>query len=164
MMPSRPRIDPAHAGARRRLTFALAASGLLGACGFQLRGAAQLPFSTLYLQGVGNTPFGQQLRRTLTTNNVKLQDTPAKAEVTLTIMSEIRDRLILSLSGQGRVREYQLRYRLAYQLTDAKSAVITPPTEILLRRDISYDDNIALAKESEEALLFRDMQTDAIQQ
>lgn len=149
---------------RRRLTLAIAASGLLSACGFQLRGPAQLPFSTLFVQGAGNTPLGQELRRALRVSNVRLEDSPAKAEATLTIMSEIRDRLILSLGGQGRVREYELRYRLAYQLTDAKAGVITPPTEILLKRDISFNDNEALAKEAEEALLYRDMQTDAVQQ
>lgn len=149
---------------RRRLVLAIAASGALGACGFQLRGQAQLPFSTLYVQGAGNTPLGQELRRALRVSNVRLEDAASKAEATLVIMSEIRDKLILSLGGQGRVREYQLRYRLAYQLTDAKAAVITPPTEILLKRDISFNDNEALAKEAEEALLYRDMQSDAIQQ
>jgi len=149
---------------RRRLLFALAASGLLGACGFQLRGQAHLPFSTLHVQGAGSTPLGHEIRRALRVNNVQLEDAPAKAEATLTIMSEIRDKLILSLGGQGRVREYQLRYRVAYQLTDAKSAIITAPTEIILKRDISFNDNEALAKEAEEALLYRDMQSDAVQQ
>lgn len=148
---------------RRRLLMALGASGMLGACGFQLRGSANLPFSALHVVGAGNTPLGQELRRTLRASNVRLEDTPAQAEATLQILSEIRDRLILSLGGQGRVREYTLRYRLAYQLT-GKAGVITPPTEILLKRDISFNDNEALAKESEEAMLYRDMQTDAVQQ
>lgn len=152
------------ASTRRRLVFALAASGMLGACGFQLRGTAQLPFSSVHVVGAGNTPLGQELRRALRVSNVRMEDSPKNAEATLTIMSEIRDRLILSLGGQGRVREYQLRYRLAYQLTDAKAAVITAPTEILLKRDISFNDNEALAKEAEEALLYRDMQSDAVQQ
>lgn len=165
---SRPGLPAAPAAGaepvRRRLLLALAASGALGACGFQLRGSAQLPFATLYVQGARNTPLGQELRRALRVSNVRLEDAPARAEAILTIMSEIRDKLILSLGGQGRVREYQLRYRLAYQLTDAKATVITPPTEILLKRDISYNDNEALAKEAEEALLYRDMQSDAVQQ
>lgn len=148
---------------RRRLLIALGASSVLGACGFQLRGSANLPFATLHVVGAGNTPLGQELRRSLRASNVRLEDVPAQAEATLQILSEIRDRLILSLGGQGRVREYTLRYRLAYQLT-GKGGVITPPTEILLKRDISFNDNEALAKESEEAMLYRDMQTDAVQQ
>ena len=36
--------------------------------------------------------------------------------------------------------------------------------QIELRRDITFNDSETLAKESEEALLYRDMQTDAVQQ
>jgi len=151
------------ASTRRRLLVALGTSGMLGACGFQLRGSANLPFGTLHVVGAGNTPLGQELRRSLRASNVRLEEVSAQAEVTLQILSEIRDRLILSLGGQGRVREYTLRYRLAYQLT-GKAGVITPPTEILLKRDISFNDNETLAKEAEEAMLYREMQTDAVQQ
>jgi LPS-assembly lipoprotein len=34
----------------------------------------------------------------------------------------------------------------------------------VLRRDYSFNDQEQLSKESEEALLYRDMQTDAVQQ
>jgi LPS-assembly lipoprotein len=36
--------------------------------------------------------------------------------------------------------------------------------ELLQQRDISYSESAALAKEAEEALLYRDMQTDVVQQ
>ena len=63
------------------------------------------------------------------------------------------------------MREYQLRYRVSYRLTDNKNVnVFIPPSEIVLQRDFSFNDTELLAKESEEALLFRDMQTDAVQQ
>ena len=136
----------------------------LSACGFHPRGAARMPFSSLYVQAPANTPLGQELRRALRASDVRLEDARGKAAATLIILSELREREILSLGGTGRVREYQLRYRLAYQLTDAKAVNITPPTEILLNRDISFNDNDVLAKESEEAMLYRDMQTDAVQQ
>ncbi len=38
------------------------------------------------------------------------------------------------------------------------------PNEILLKRDLLYSDSDVLGKEQEEALLYRDMQTDAVQQ
>jgi LPS-assembly lipoprotein len=79
-------------------------------------------------------------------------------------MSEMREKHILSLGGQGRVREYQLRFRVGYKLTDGKAATFIAPTEILLKREISFNDSEVLAKEAEEALLYRDMQTDAVQQ
>jgi len=38
------------------------------------------------------------------------------------------------------------------------------PTEIVQQRDISFNESAVLAKEAEEALLYRDMQTDIVQQ
>ena len=93
-----------------------------------------------------------------------MEDSPKNAEATLTILSEIRDRLILSLGGQGRVREYQLRYRIAFKVHDLKGREYVAPTEIVLARDISFSDDRVLAKEQEEVLLYRDMQNDMVQQ
>jgi LPS-assembly lipoprotein len=140
------------------------ATMMLSGCGFHLRGSVQLPFSSLYIQVANTSEFGHDLKRALRASDVRLTDKPQEAAATLAILSELRDRQILSLGGQGRVREYQLRYRVAYQVTDPKKGVITPPTEIVLKRDISFNDSEVLAKESEEALLYRDMQLDAVQQ
>jgi len=137
---------------------------LLTGCGFHLRGAAQLPFNTLYLQVGYTSPLGNEIRRTLRTSNVRLVDSPATADATLIILSELREKQILSLSGQGTVREYQLRYRIGYQVTDGKATILIAPTEIVLKRDVSYNDSQVLAKEAEEANLYRDMQSDAVNQ
>jgi LPS-assembly lipoprotein len=61
------------------------------------------------------------------------------------------------------VREYALFQRFTFSVTDAKGVVI-PPTAITLRRVITYDENQELAKQAEEALLYRDMQSDLVQQ
>ena len=137
---------------------------VLAGCGFHLRGAAQLPFSTLYVQVASTSPLGQEIRRNLRASNARLVASPADAQATLVILSELREKQILSLGGQGRVREYQLRYRIGYQLTDGKATTLIAPTEILLKRDISFNDSDVLAKEAEELLLYRDMQSDAVNQ
>ncbi|MGH8639100.1 MAG: LPS assembly lipoprotein LptE [Burkholderiales bacterium] len=146
-----------------RMLFMLSLMATLAGCGFHLRGAVQLPFPNLYVNVSNVSQFGHELKRALRASDVRLMDNAKEAAATLSILSELRERHILSLGGQGRVREYQLRYRLAYQVTNAKG-VITPPTEIVLKRDISFNDSEVLAKESEEALLYRDMQLDAVQQ
>jgi LPS-assembly lipoprotein len=38
------------------------------------------------------------------------------------------------------------------------------PADIYLQRDISFVESAVLAKEAEERMLYRDMQTDAVQQ
>jgi len=79
-------------------------------------------------------------------------------------MNELREKQILSITGGGRVSEYQLRYRVFFRLTDAKNREHIPASELILKRDFSYNDEQALSKDSEEALLYRDMRDDAVQQ
>ena len=138
---------------------------ILAGCGFQLRGAANLPFDTLYVQAPVGSQFGTQLKRLVTAgSNTRIVDTAKGADATLVLVNELREKNILSLSGGGRVREYQLRYRMSYRLIDKNAVEILPTSEILLVRDLSYSDSDTLSKEAEEALLFRDMQSDAVQQ
>lgn len=137
---------------------------LVAACGFQLRGAQPLPFSSLYVPAE-TWETGALLKRNIRAlGSTQLVETPQEAQAVFTLIGEAREKNILSLSGTGRVREYQLRYRLAFRVHDLKGREFIAPTEIVLVRDISFSDERVLAKEQEEALLYRDMQNDMVQQ
>lgn len=143
----------------------LAATLLVAACGFQLRGTATLPFNSMYVQAAPTSLLATQLKRTvLVGTGTRIAERPEQAEVILQITNELQEKQILSLSGGGRVSEFELRYRVSFRLTDAKNREHIPANEIVLRRDFSYTDDQALAKQSEEALLFRDMRDDAVSQ
>ena len=138
---------------------------LVASCGFEPRGSATLPFDTLFIEAPQGSPFAIQLRRVIGAGSrTRIAPTPAEADATLQVMNEFREKEILSLSAGGRVRELQLRYRLQYQVYDRQKKLIAEPGEIVLTRDYSFNDQEQLSKESEEALLYRDMQTDAVQQ
>ena len=62
------------------------------------------------------------------------------------------------------VGELQLRLRIKFRLRTPTGVELIPDTELLQQRDVSYNETIALSKEGEEALLFRNMQTDLVQQ
>ena len=138
-------------------------SVLISACGFQLRGVAKLPFETMYVEASDTSPVGNDLRRALK-SNVRLTNSAAEAQAVVQLLGETREKIILSLSGGGRVREYQLRMRVSFRVYGPNNKELLVPTELVLLRDLSYDDTQILAKESEEALLFRDIQNDAVQQ
>lgn len=146
----------------------LAASLLLlfaAGCGFQLRSAATLPFDTLFVQAPPGSQFAPQFKRVVASgSSTRVLGSQKEAAVTLALLGETREKTILSLSGTGRVREFQLRYRVTYRLLDKNGIEAYPAGEILLTRDFSFNDQDTLSKESEEALLFRDMQSDAVQQ
>jgi len=96
--------------------------------------------------------------------DLRLVGDPAEAQATLSVSSEERSKSILSFDTGGRVREFQLRYRLGFRVHDAHGREYLPQSEIRLTRDISFNDAQVLSKESEELLLYRDMQSDMVQQ
>ena len=149
---------------RASLSLLLAAL-LLSACGFHLRGSATLPFNTLYVDAPLSSHFATQLRRVIGSgSDTRITNNPAEADATLQVLSELREQEILSLSPGGRVRELQLRYRVQYQVFDKNKAPVAPRGEIVLRRDFSVNDQDPRGQDSEQTLLFRDMQADAVQQ
>jgi LPS-assembly lipoprotein len=143
----------------------LAITMTLSACGFQLRGQASIPFETMRVETPAFSAFANDLERAIRSGSkTRIVDSRDQAEAVVHILGESQEKHILSLSSGGRVREFELRYRVAYRLTDRAGTDLVSPGEIVLRRDMTYDDTLVLAKESEEALLFRDMRTDAVRQ
>lgn len=138
---------------------------MLSSCGFQLRGQVAIPFQSIHVESPGYSAFVNDLERAIrSSSGTGIVTNRGDAEAVLRILSERQEKVILSLSSAGRVREFELRYSVAYRLTDKASVDLAPPGEIRLRRDMTYDDTQVLAKESEEALLYRDMRNDAVQQ
>jgi LPS-assembly lipoprotein len=137
----------------------------VGACGFTLRGTQQLPFPTIALNFPPNSPLGTELARNIRAGtNTQIVADPSKAAAVFDLMGESRDRQVLTLNAQGRAIEYSLRDRLRFRLRDAQGREVIEPTDLQVQRDISFNDSQRLSKESEEALLYRDMQTDLVQQ
>lgn len=141
----------------------------LSACGFHLRGSNlkdnTFAFKSFYLKSTtGETPFVSDLRKAMVASKVPLAATADQAELILEVISEQPSKQILSLSGSGRVQEYQLFFRVSLRAYDNNQADWLPADEISLSRILVYDDAQVLAKEQEEALLYKDMRTDAVAQ
>lgn len=148
-----------------RVICALLLCGGLAHCGFHIRGDTPLPFRTLAVVGAEGTPMVVDLKRTLRGNaHVSIVDKPEQAEAVLYILLNQNDKSILTLSGGGRVREFQLTQKVMFRVADINGNEWMPTSEINVRRDFSFNDSQALAKEGEERLLVADMQADAVQQ
>lgn len=137
---------------------------LVASCGFQLRGSADLPFKTLYVPGA-TSGIALDLKRTIQAGTgTRVVDTVKDAQAVLEFTKETREKEILSLTGAGRVREFRLHYRVQYRVHDGKGRNYVAPTTLRQVRDILFNDSIVLAKDSEEQLLYRNMQSDMVQQ
>jgi len=138
---------------------------LLSGCGFQLRGQTDLKFDRIYVETDGFSLFAAELRRVIQSNkSVEVTDNPAHAQVVLKVIDERLEKKILALTSTGSVEEYVLLYQVSYRVMDNKMQDLVAPNDIALQRIMTYKDTETLAKESEEQFLYRDMQTDAVQQ
>ena len=154
------------------LVFAASSASLalasLNGCGFALRKAPDFAFTTLYSGLAESSPLGVELRRSLqSTGKVKVISDARRineAQVILDVLQDQREKVVLSLNSSGQVREFQLRLRFAFRLRTLAGKELIPATEIALQRDISFNESAVLAKEAEENLLYRDMQSDVVQQ
>lgn len=143
----------------------LAALVTLGACGFQLRGATSLPLETIIIEQTGAATAAAEIARAIRTGtSTRVVDDRAGAQAVLQLSGENTEKRILSLNEAGRVRAFELFYRLTFRLHDGKEADLLPAQAIELRREFTYNDQQILAKEAEESLLYANMRADAVQQ
>ena len=156
---------------RRHLVQSLAAAGVLlvtAGCGFRLRGTPNFAFKTIYVNIPDGSSLGSDLKRALAANSaLQVITDPQKmlqAEVILDALADQREKTVIGSSSAGQVREFQLRLRFSFRLRTPQDKELIEQAEILQQRDISYNESAALAKEAEEALLYRDMQSDLVQQ
>ena len=153
---------------RRNLLALAAASLLIVGCGFQLRQAPHFAFSTIYVGAPAGSTLGTELKRTIAfSDGVTVVSDAARADsaqVLLDVLGDQREKVVVGLNASGQVREFQLRTRFRFRLRTPQGKELIPETELLQQRDISFNESAVLAKEAEENLLYREMQSDLVQQ
>lgn len=153
----------------RRLAIWLSCALLLtlAGCGFALRQTPEFAFKSVYLAAPPTSPLGIELKRHLAASKVELLTDPAqqaRAETILEILNEQRVKTVVGVSTTGQVREFQLRLHLKFRLRTPQGKELISETELVQQRALTYDEVFALAKEGEELLLYRNMQSDIVQQ
>lgn len=147
----------------RRISLFVLFTLVLSACGFQLRGIAELSFKTLYIQGA-TLSISRDLKQSLKTNGVQVAENVEGAELLLELMNEAYEKRILSLSGGGLVREFELNYRVNFRTREPANPIWSNVQTVQARRDFSYNDNALLGKADEESRLNADMRQDAVRE
>jgi LPS-assembly lipoprotein len=150
----------------RLVGVALLVSGLLAGCGFALRSSPNFAFDTVAVTPEQSVGVAAELSRYL---GEKLRPVvPAEGQTgpqaVIDVLQELREKSIVGLTATGQVREYQLRLRVKFRVRTLQGVELIAPTELVLQRDISFNESAVLAKETEEVLLYRDMQSDLVQQ
>jgi LPS-assembly lipoprotein len=143
----------------------LISAAALAGCGFQLRQTPPLPMRSIAFVGFGKTSaLAVALKREIERAGVALRDNPAQAEAVFDALGDAREKSVAASTAAGQVREVQLRVRLRFRVATPSGQLLLPASDLLLTRDMSYNESVALAKQQEEALLYRAMEDDIVAQ
>ncbi len=160
---------------RRSITI-LSLVFFMQACGFQLRGALDLSqdISPIYLQQNSVFELGREIRSLLTANKIQMTENDKQAKTLLTLLKEVKTRRVLSVDGNGRVKEYLLNYTANFSIK-----IINPSKDIndingindindqgrvdsiSVSRPLLFDPDAVVAVVNESEILYKDMRRDA---
>lgn len=137
---------------------------LLSACGYHLRGALDLPanLKNVYVEGASGA-LHEQFKQIMKSSSSQLADSRKGAGIVVKIFNEDFSRRVLSLSTRGKSNEFELNYRLDYELANADDAPLMERQSVDVRREYYNDQQFMIAKDQEEAVIRNEMYQQAVQ-
>ncbi|HBA67397.1 MAG TPA: hypothetical protein DCZ48_14730 [Methylococcaceae bacterium] len=135
----------------------------LSACGYRLQGTVDLPenINKVYLQGASGS-LREQFTRTLRSSPVRIVNTAGQAELVINTLNERLDRRVLSLSSIGKANEFELNYKLEYELLDNQGAVLARNQSVEIIREYYNDQEAVIAQANEEQVIINEMYKQAV--
>lgn len=131
----------------------------LAGCGFHRRIPQALNYQRIAVSGFADrSTMVDELRRAL----------PASAHLTNVLDSQVvieaiedtRNTTVEASTAFGQVRELELHVKLRYRVLRPDGTELLPLADLERFRDMTYDEQNALAKDTELNSLYRDMQSD----
>ncbi len=130
---------------------------LLTACGFHLRGAADVPAEkqNVTLQtGSASSELIDSLKRTLRYNGI---NQTSNASQQIVIVSSRYKRRAATLSSRSEVDEYELSLEVSFHLADQEGNPTTSDIRLQQERVYTYNRNAAAASAEQERLLRQEL-------
>ena len=121
-----------------------------------------MPFESVYIQASDPLVVLDIKRRIQASSKTIVLDSPNDSQAILHILNARKRKVILSVSGSGRVREFQLRYSISFKVTDKTGREVVPISNIEIKRVLPFSDSAFLASQMEEKMLVKEMKKDAI--
>ena len=136
----------------------------LTACGFHLRGQVPLPeiLRAVYIKSSDVSVEGQ-LADSIVASGAKVVKDPTQATAVIIVHNVNRGRLVKSVSGQGRVREFKISYSVRFEVRSAAGVVLLKARSIERSRDISFNESEVVGKSVEEGIILGELEREGIQ-
>ena len=148
---------------RRRValaTLAVAVAATLAACGFHRRIAQPLNYERIALSGFADrSTMADEIRRALP-ESAHIVSSVLQSQVVIEAIEDTQKTTVEASTAFGQVRELELHVKLRYRVLDPNGTELLPLADIERFRDMTYDEKDALAKDTEQKALYRDMQSD----
>ena len=141
-----------------KLFFLLLIATMLSACGFHPRNSYSLPveLKSVYLEG-GSPALREEMRQQLRNSKSELSETLATSSMVIKLFNENFQRRGVSLSERGKTNEYELIYRMEYEIATPKDAILSTRQPLEVRKDYYNDQQAVLARDNEETTLRSEM-------
>jgi LPS-assembly lipoprotein len=151
--------------ASNKISFVVLLALLLSACGYHLRGALQLPeaLKKVYVRGA-SPELKEAITYTFRATAGSLVTTPREAGIILNVIHEDYQRRTISLSNTGYSNEYELLYRLTFDLQDNKGNILAAEQAINVSKTYynNQSGNTLISKGNEENLLRKELYQQAV--
>jgi len=136
---------------------------LLSACGYHLRGAFELPagLKNIFLEG-GSAPLQAQFKKAMDLSSIPIAASAESAGIVIRIYDERSERRVLSLAATGVANDFELDYRMEYEIVDAKDILLMARQPLEIKREYYNDQLAVIAKESEETTIKNEMYLQAV--
>jgi LPS-assembly lipoprotein len=132
---------------------------VLGACGFHLQGATELPAEMSQTRLEVQNPYSTFARRVLILleqNDVHVVESADATSILEIPVNDVRKE-VLTIGDNARVREFRVRHRVQFRLLDASGNELVPMQYLEQSRTISFDEQNILASTREEEFLRDDL-------
>ncbi len=125
---------------------------IITSCGYTLRGSINMPGNVKEISVSANeySPIVNSINKILINNNIKVTSSKNKDLNRIVILSEKFDRRQLSMNITGRVNEYEIIYRVNFEIN---SPIEKSTDSIVLYRDYSFDENNIMGNSDRETYI-----------
>ena len=139
-----------------------AAIVIVGGCGYQFRGSVSLPPELGAMHVAGPRDVSAAVIQLLDGAGVRVDATVESASVLVRLSDERFNRRVLSVNPvTGKESEFELAYRVTFEVTGAQGEELVPRQTVSLLRDYVFDIDGVLGKSREQSVLHDEMRRDA---
>jgi LPS-assembly lipoprotein len=143
----------------------IAVTLVLGGCGFQLRGQAELPENVRTVHVQGPAVFLDEIQVFVESGGAEIVSSAEEADASVEVGGEqFEQRTIAVDPSTGKEREFELVYTVSFKVTRPDGTVALGPEGVRIVRDFLFDSDEVLGRSRERDRLEVEMRRDAAEE